>query len=364
MYVIKCGGYKWCRYLPGKNNIPAAVILVTTPSLLAHENLSCQTVKSEPAFANVSGKGTEWLTAIVLQESGERGGGAKWAADKIKSCQCVYWNLAGADRRRKMQLHINKCNLDMGEVKAAARMRDPRGTRRDQTQQSQLWLFIISIMHRVTVQTQRGRATSTSFAVLIDINKDVLAVTMATAAYRVLVAGPARLPYNSGLMSGHGSGVRDETRRRAEPGETGGITGEVNKEPPPPTWAISLAQQPRSAALNCHPRSLPHIHYHPPGCTVNSYLYIYFFFATAVTRRSDWSVCGWRAGGGQGYHIYTVYICVHIYIYTQTPAQEGQMCIHRERRKFISAKEIKRPHISMALVLISISCVLLQHCSK
>lgn len=123
----------------------------------------------------------------------------------------------------------------MGEVKAAARMRDPRGTRRGQTQQSQLWLFIISIMHRVTVQTQRRRATSTGFAVLIDINKDVLAVTMATAACRVQVAGPARLPYNSGLMSGHGSGVRDETRRRDESGETGGITGEVNKEPPPPT---------------------------------------------------------------------------------------------------------------------------------
>lgn len=51
--------------------------------------------------------------------------------------------------------------------------------------------------------------------ILIDGNKDVLTVTVATVAYHVWCPRPP-LSFNSGLMSGPGIGVRDDRDRRSE----------------------------------------------------------------------------------------------------------------------------------------------------
>lgn len=76
----------------------------------------------------------------------------------------------------------------MREAKATGNVRDPEGPK-GQTEQSQLWLFIISIMQRMTHPA--GGERHLQVAILIDINKDVLTVTMATVAISRVMPGSA-----------------------------------------------------------------------------------------------------------------------------------------------------------------------------
>lgn len=86
--MLSGSGYERHRYLPRKNNILTADIPGATCSLLAHENLSCQAVKGEPASTNISDWLTDWLRSRV-------GGGA----EKMKPPP-VYWLLLSKRRKR------------------------------------------------------------------------------------------------------------------------------------------------------------------------------------------------------------------------------------------------------------------------
>lgn len=85
------------------------VILGTmTCSLLeAHENLSCQTVKSEPAFTNVF---QNWLTAVYCCKRETEG--KKEQLRKLNHCQDIDWHLAGEEREQMKKILLLHCKLE------------------------------------------------------------------------------------------------------------------------------------------------------------------------------------------------------------------------------------------------------------
>lgn len=106
MCVIQCERYKWHCYLPWKNNILTAVIpgTMTCSILEAGENLSCQTVKREPAFTNIF---QNWLSAMLLQERErkKRTGEKKNRTSKLplKIIPLPVYRLPLSKRRRRKQ---------------------------------------------------------------------------------------------------------------------------------------------------------------------------------------------------------------------------------------------------------------------
>lgn len=103
-------------------------------SLLAHENLSCQTVKRKPAFTNIF---QNCLTAILLLQ--ERGKKIEQLR-KLNHCQCIDCHLAREEREQmkkkvtnlycfiENQSDTNKCNLNTREVNTNEQsVGDPEG---------------------------------------------------------------------------------------------------------------------------------------------------------------------------------------------------------------------------------------------
>lgn len=87
--------YEWHCYLPGKNNILTAVIPGTmTCSLLAHENLSCQTVKRKPAFTNISQNCLQYLYCKRGRKK------KKQLRRKLNHCQYIDCHLAREEREQ------------------------------------------------------------------------------------------------------------------------------------------------------------------------------------------------------------------------------------------------------------------------
>lgn len=179
------------------------VILGTmTCSLLeAHENLSCQTVKSEPAFTNVF---QNWLTAVYCCKRETEG--KKEQLRKLNHCQDIDWHLAGEESEQMKKFYCcivnereaNKCIFNMREVNTMGRPWYPEGPD-GKPKQSQLWLFVISIMHLDAPTHPAGGERHLQASVLID--KAGLTVTVATVAFHAWWPGRS-LSFNSVLMSG------------------------------------------------------------------------------------------------------------------------------------------------------------------